>query len=36
MPNQIDPKPPAQWLRHIVFAVIALMLAWVMLRAYAV
>jgi hypothetical protein len=34
MPNQTDPKNPGQWVRYIVFAVIALFLVYVMLRVY--
>ena len=34
LPNQTDPKTPGQWLRYLVFAVIALLLVWVMLRVY--
>lgn len=33
MPNT-DPKTPGQWVRYLVFAVIALFLVYLMLRVY--
>jgi hypothetical protein len=34
MPNRTEPKNPTQWIRYIVVVVIALFLAWWMLRVY--
>jgi hypothetical protein len=34
MPNRTEPKTPAQWMRYLVVAAIALYLVWWMLRLY--
>jgi hypothetical protein len=34
LPNQTDPHTPKQWLRYVLFAVIAIFLVYVMVRIY--